>query len=922
MATELTPDARKLIAWLQRGGNHAYYWIASEAKKVKDGKPTNQASEQRTIWYRAGQIPALPDERSGYGLCHLYYGVHPVTAIPERIRTKTKQVIPPAYVRAQITDIAAINCLFGEFDEAHRPFAIQPSVMVESSPGKLHCYWLFPEPYLLDTAEKRDYAGRVQSGWVAFIGSDEKAKDLARVLRIPGTRNVKSMYGPNYPRVKIINADYSRLYTLDKLAQACAAFIPSPRREQSSSDQAQPATRDDREWAEHYLSRLASGRADSYNEWLAVGMALKGLGLHGLAMWDDWSRQSSKWEEGTCESKWATFSTDPHGIAKLGAWANEDDPNGKRQRSKETSKGIGMTTGEILSDDDDETPLRAPISSCPALPAFAQLPDDLGRDACPLLDEYIAFSRQWSPRSYDDFHEACMLWILSTIAARRIVTHLGGPRYSNLYIALCARTSLWAKSTAAKIAMETIRAAGLTPLLAPDDSTPQAFVANMSTRVPSDYDSLTPNRQAALERQLAFAAQRGWYYEEFGQKISAMMRENGTMTDYRSLLRRLDDCPERYESATIGRGIEEMTRPYLALLANLTPVDMAPFAKRNGALWADGFFARFGFVTPPVEAELPMGKFPQGERIIPGTIVTVLDQWHERLGVPLADIVEVRDENGEDTGQYQVHITSHDPHRVELGAGVFEAFYRYDDALRLLTQQNTSTDLDGNYTRFSEKALRIAMLLASVDNNNVIEIRHWARAQQIAERWRGNLHALIDQLQGTETQSRAAHLEDKVMQMLQQMGQATIRDLRSSHLRSYSSDELERVLDSMERHGRVTAELNRKKTKRYMPNETNRVNRVNANRVNEESSYTIQSESPSKANRVTENDDLRDYTVTRLHDAPTPPQKPQPPSDQLVIFQQHIRHGHIDGAWNVVGSNREYNWSKQESELMDLEGVR
>ncbi len=922
MATELTPDARNLLAWLQRGGTYSYYWLTSEAKKIKDGKPTDQPAEKLTTWYSVGQCPALPVERNGHGPRHLYYGVHPVAAIPERISKKTGQAIPAEYVRAQIADIAAINCLFGEFDEAHAPFALQPSVTVESSPGKLHCYWLLPEPYLLDTTEKRDYARRVQAGWVAFVGSDEDAKDLARVLRIPGTPNVKSKYGPNYPIVKVVEADYSRLYTLDELAQACAAFISSPRGEQSSSDQAQPATRDDREWAEHYLSRLASWRADTYNEWLAVGMALKGLGLHGLARWDDWSRQSSKWQDGACESKWATFSTDPHGIAKLGAWANEDDPNGKRQRSEDTRRGIDMTTGEILSDDDDEPPVHTPMSSCPALPAFAHLPDELGRDACPLLDEYIAFSRQWSPRSYDDFHEACILWILSTIAARRIVTHLGGLRYSNLYIALCARTSLWAKSTVAKIAMETIRAAGLTPLLAPDDSTPQAFVANLSTRVPADYDSLTPDRQTALEQRLAFAAQRGWYYEEFGQKISAMMRENGTMADYRSLLRRLDDCPERYESATIGRGIEEMNRPYLALLASLTPADMAPFAKRNGALWADGFFARFGFVTPPVEADLPMGKFPQGERVIPATIVTALHQWHERLGVPLADIVEVRDEKGEDTGAYQVHITSHDPQRIELGTGVFEAFYRYDDALRLLTQQNTSTDLDGNYARFSEKALRIAMLLASVDNNNVIEMRHWARAQQIAERWRRNLHALIDQLQGTETQSREAELEDKVMQVLQQMGQATIRDLRSSHLRSYSTDELERVLDSMERHGRVTAELNRKKTKRYTPNETNRVNRVNVNRVNDENSYTIQSETPSMANRVTENDDLPDYPVTRLHDSLKQPQKPQPPADQLANYQQYITRGDIDSAWNLVGSHRSYDWSTQEAELMQLEVVR
>ena len=36
------------------------------------------------------------------------------------------------------------------------------------------------------------------------------------------------------------------------------------------------------------------------------------------------------------------------------------------------------------------------------------------------LEEYVDLSRIWSPRAYDDFHEACGLWLLSTIAARRL----------------------------------------------------------------------------------------------------------------------------------------------------------------------------------------------------------------------------------------------------------------------------------------------------------------------------------------------------------------------------------------------------------------------------------------------------------------------------------------------------------------------
>ncbi len=40
---------------------------------------------------------------------------------------------------------------------------------------------------------------------------------------------------------------------------------------------------------------------------------------------------------------------------------------------------------------------------------------------------------------------------------------------------------------------------------------------------------------------------------DFGQGIADMMRRKGSLTDFRSLLRRFGDTPNRYESGTIGR---------------------------------------------------------------------------------------------------------------------------------------------------------------------------------------------------------------------------------------------------------------------------------------------------------------------------------------------------------------------------------
>lgn len=45
----------------------------------------------------------------------------------------------------------------------------------------------------------------------------------------------------------------------------------------------------------------------TYEEWLFIGMALKHEG-YGVAVWEEWSRTDSRFHEGECEKKWATFN--------------------------------------------------------------------------------------------------------------------------------------------------------------------------------------------------------------------------------------------------------------------------------------------------------------------------------------------------------------------------------------------------------------------------------------------------------------------------------------------------------------------------------------------------------------------------------------------------------------------------------------
>jgi 5S rRNA maturation endonuclease (ribonuclease M5) len=400
------------------------------------------------------------------------------------------------------------------------------------------------------------------------------------------------------------------------------------------------------------------------------------------------------------------------------------------------------------------------------------------------LDEYIKFSKEWSPRSWDGFHEDCGLWLMSTVAARRVSYDMGKRRFTSLYIALAARSSYWAKSTATEVATDVLDKAGLSFFRVPDEVTPQAFIRHLTRFVPPDWNTLDNAKKEEIKRRLAFAAQVSWFYEEFGQKLDAMMRQNGVHADFRGILRRFDDHADRYESTTITRGIEDVDKPYLSLLANMTPADLKPYAAKGSPLWQDGFFARFGFSVPDEGAERSDARFPSGHRTIPDSLLKPLVTFHRHLGIPEIDITEKLNEKGEGTGSYRIEAEPLPQVVYHIDPEVEDAYYRYHDGLLDITaKMGNNTDFDSSYARFAEKAMRIATLLASFDDANIsgrvedpnselanliktVRPHHWWRAVLVTERWRRGLHTLAEQLQGDIEYELESNNERRIVSLL------------------------------------------------------------------------------------------------------------------------------------------------------------
>jgi len=292
---------------------------------------------RRSVWFATDEPVSVPNRwRSGH---NVYFGVNPTNAVVtdedrKRYAGKTDDEIAQ-YVGSKNATIAGINVLYAEFDakdfaqpseeqiQAHfaalrndpakskssdkallneattaarktvfltnpshyidlalthvNALSVRPSVVVYSG-GGYHCYWLLADTYMIagdDAAFK--YATFLQDAWVKYVGGDTGAKDLRRVLRVPGLRNYKKDYAPDFPLVEFVHYDLERRYPL----AALAALLPEPEAAQPSpATKGGPVARrvagDIEPQREHssFVYRVMA----AYNDRHDVGSALEGCG--------------------------------------------------------------------------------------------------------------------------------------------------------------------------------------------------------------------------------------------------------------------------------------------------------------------------------------------------------------------------------------------------------------------------------------------------------------------------------------------------------------------------------------------------------------------------------------------------------------------------------------------------------------------
>ena len=130
------------------------------------------------------------------------------------------------------------------------PPAMPPTIVIMTGNG-VHCWWLLKEPYMFENEEDRRNAARLVARWHTMLQltaagrgwAYERLSDLARVLRIPGTKNVKDPANPK--EVRVLSAT-DRRYNLSDFEELLDdAGIPEPEAEERAA----------REWKERFADK-------------------------------------------------------------------------------------------------------------------------------------------------------------------------------------------------------------------------------------------------------------------------------------------------------------------------------------------------------------------------------------------------------------------------------------------------------------------------------------------------------------------------------------------------------------------------------------------------------------------------------------------------------------------------------------------
>ena len=234
------------------------------------------------------------------------------------------------------------SLLAADFDEAKSFLPFTPSLIIFSGFG-LHAYYIFDTPIKI-TNENREELKRRNNLLLDVIRARANGKkidgvgDLPRVLRTPYTFNFK-LGADNAPLCHIIE-DSGLRFTPEQIDEKLNSLVPTAiesQMENTKSENVKITSNDkfyfvdDKDFNIFRIRRMLdfiSPSSLTYDEWLAVGMALKNTGCD-CSDWEQWSRSDDRFKDGECQYKWNGFDRDGYDIGTLYLFASQNGYDAK-----------------------------------------------------------------------------------------------------------------------------------------------------------------------------------------------------------------------------------------------------------------------------------------------------------------------------------------------------------------------------------------------------------------------------------------------------------------------------------------------------------------------------------------------------------------------------------------------------------------
>lgn len=225
---------------------------------------------------------------------------------------------------------------------------LEPTLEVETSPGRFHRYWVIDPEYGEMSFETFD---AVMSVLVEEYGSDPNAKDRSRVLRLPGSMHMKNT--PSH-LVKIVGGSKER-YPAEVIV---SAFLERSDTREVSEEEKPKGPKLNYEWDwEKIKDALRFLSSDERSSWFKYGAAIhsaSGGSMRGLRIWDEWSKTTTagNYDPGEQERYWQKEFKRSEGVTEAtifrDAMANGWEPwEQSTQDVCEDNSDSGFRDGEI-----------------------------------------------------------------------------------------------------------------------------------------------------------------------------------------------------------------------------------------------------------------------------------------------------------------------------------------------------------------------------------------------------------------------------------------------------------------------------------------------------------------------------------------------------------------------------------------------